>query len=57
MNYKRMSKEEILNYSRRIEEAFKKHRLEPKRVFGKGFKAIFSGELERSKETSEKDSY
>ena len=57
MNYIRMSREEILNYNRRIEEVFKKHRLELKRVYGKGFRAIFSGELERSKETSEKDSY
>ncbi len=57
MNYNRMNKEEILKYNRRIEEIFKKHGLELKRVYGKGFRAIFPGELERSKETSEKNSY
>ena len=41
MKPQRRSKEEIEDYNRRIEEVFRKHELMPKRVYGKGYKAIF----------------
>lgn len=41
MKWQRKSREYLEDYSRRIEEVFRKHGDIPKKVYGKGYKAFF----------------
>ncbi|MCR4632523.1 MAG: hypothetical protein K5648_00180 [Erysipelotrichaceae bacterium] len=50
MKLRRKTKEELIEYDRRIKEAFEKHGLVPKTVYKKGWKAIFPGNSEQKEE-------